>query len=433
VTKAQDSDFEVTGTRTKREGVLTTRGRAFLAAGLTLLIGGLLLGFTDITRVGVLLSALPGMAGVRARRKTKSIEVTRRVQPNHLVLGQSAKVTVVLKNVSGRRTQLQLAEERAYDLLGDQVHFILPAMEPGAVREVGYQVTCQTRGRHQLGPLTLRRGDPYGLATVTSSPPGVTDILVLPRVEALGDGHPHASAAGGEGTIPHMVALHGEDDVAVRSYRDGDDLRRIHWPTTAHRSKLMVRQEDHPARRRAVIVLDSRAAGHQGSGTKGSFEWAVTAAASIATDLVQHHYALHLATSETAAAGRATQTVEIDNALACLALARLGPPKEFDDVLRWAHPLTSTGGLVIAVVTDHDEDVLERTTALRQPQGTGLMILLDTASFARQQPGTPTDRTLALADMISGAGWGVSVVGSDMTVAQAWKSASAPSALGVKR
>ena len=46
-------------------------------------------------------------------------------------------------------------------------------------------------------------------------------------------GRPPGSGVGAEGAIPHMVALHGEDDVSIREYRDGDDLRRIHWPATA--------------------------------------------------------------------------------------------------------------------------------------------------------------------------------------------------------
>ena len=52
---------------------------------------------------------------------------------------------------------------------------------------------------------------------------------------------------GSEGSVPHMIALHGEDDVSVREYRDGDDLRRIHWPATARTGDLMVRQEERPA------------------------------------------------------------------------------------------------------------------------------------------------------------------------------------------
>lgn len=418
-----------THARTRIRGLLTTRGRAFVAAGLTLLVSGFLLGFADITRVGVLLCTLPLLAGLSARRKSNRVTVTRSIHPARLVVGQSASVKVVLQNNSGRRTQLQFAEERVDYLLGDRPRFILPAMEPGDIREVDYQIRSQVRGQYQLGPLTLRKQDPYGLATVTASLPGSTDILVLPRIEILGRERPRANGIGAEGAIPHMVAVHGEDDAAVRSYREGDDLRRIHWPTTAHRSQLMVRQEDHPARRRAVLVLDSRTVGHQGSGTSGSFEWAVTATASIAAHLSGHHYAVHLASNETIVQGHATQTVEVDEALASLAMAQLGASQQFDDVIRWARPLTSISGLVIAIATDHDDAALRRTVALRQSEGTGLLILLDTASFAQARPGAPTDRTLALADMVAEAGWSTCVVGSGMTVAQAWTTLSARSAI----
>jgi uncharacterized protein (DUF58 family) len=405
---------------------LTTRGRAFVAAGLTLLAGGLLLGFTDITRVAVLLAALPLLAAVSARSRGNSVVVMRTVHPARLVSNQSARVQLLLQNPSNRRTHLQLADERVDDALGDRPRFVLPSIEPGDIREVDYQIRSQARGRHRLGPLMLRVQDPFGLATTVTSLPGSTDVLVLPRVEVLGSARPRGEGIGAEGAMPHMVAQHGEDDVTVRSYREGDDLRRIHWPTTAHRSELMVRQEDLPARRRAVIVLDSRATGHQGSGTQGSFEWAVTAAASIAAHLFRNHYALHLVSNETTAGGQATRTVEIDDALAWLAVAQLGAPERFDEVLHSAHPLTSAGGLVIAIVTNRNEAVLARIAALRQPGGTGLLLLLDSASFARGRPGPRTDQTLALSGLLAAAGWSTCIVGSGMTVAQAWDIVSGP-------
>ena len=416
---------------TRIRDLLTTRGRAFVAAGLTLLLGGLLLGFADITRVGVLLAALPLLAGLVIRRTNDKVVVTRTVHPIRLVVNQTANVVVVFENTSAKRTQLQLAEERVDYLLGDRPRFVLPPMEPGEIREMDYQIRSHVRGRHQLGPLTLRVRDPFGLATIASSLPGTTDVLVLPHIRVLGSGRPRGDGVGAEGAIPHMVALHGEDDVAIRSYRDGDDLRRIHWPATAHRSELMVRQEDRPARRRAVIVMDSRAGGHQGSGTLGSFEWAVTAAASIAAHLSGHSYALHLVSRETTAEGEATGTIEMDNALASLAVARLGTDQELEEVLHCAHPLTSAGGLVIAIVTDHDEDVIRRIAALRQPGGTGLLFLLDSRSFARGRPGPPTDQTLGLASLVAAAGWSTCLVGSGLTVAQAWDTVSARTALMV--
>jgi uncharacterized protein (DUF58 family) len=414
---------------TRIRDVLTIRGHAFVAAGVTLLVCGLLLGFTDITRVGVLLGVLPLLAGISARRRDFGVVLVRTVHPARLEVGQSARVQLVLQNTSSRRTHLQLAEERVEYAMGDRPRFVLPPMEPGDIRQVNYQIRSQVRGRHQLGPLMLRVRDPFDLATIATSLPGSTDVLVLPRIEVLGDARPRGEGVGAEGALPHMVAQHGQDDVTIRSYREGDDLRRIHWPATAHRSELMVRQEDLPARRRAVIVLDSRAAGHQRSKTVGSFEWAVSAAASIATHLWGHRYALHLVTSETTAQGEATRTVEIDNALASLAVAQLGAAERFEEVLHSAHPLTSAGGLVIAIVTDHDEAALRRIGALRQPGGTGLLLLLDSASFARGGPGAPSDQTLALSGLLAAAGWSTCVVGSGLTVAEAWNFVSAPIAV----
>lgn len=428
-------DKERPATVTRIRDKLTTRGQAFAAAGLTLLVGGVVLGFSDITRVGVLLASLPLLAALATKADGNIVEVSRQVHPARLVVDQPASVQIVFENTSSRRTQLQLAEEHVDRVLGDRPRFVLPPMGPGDIREVDYQIRSHVRGRHRLGPLTFRVRDPFGLATIAATPPGSTDILVLPRIELLSRGGLHAHGMGAEGTIPHMVALHGEDDAAVRNYRDGDDLRRIHWPTTAHREELMVRQEDRPARRRAVILMDSRSDGHRGSGVLGSFEWAVTATASIAAHLTGNHYALHLVSDETTGTGEATQTVEIDNALASLAVAQPGTAQQFDEVLHWAHPLASAGGLVIAIITDHDEAGLRSTASLRQPGGTGLLFLLDSSSFARGRPGPPADHALALASVARSAGWSTCIVASGMTVAHAWDitAASSLSTVGAGR
>ena len=69
-----------------------------------------------------------------------------------------------------------------------------------------------------------------------------------------------------------------------------------------------------------MVVLDSRASGHKGSGATSSLEWAVTAAASITAHLCEEGYAVHLITDETDD-GRAGSAIEIDQALDVLAVA----------------------------------------------------------------------------------------------------------------
>jgi uncharacterized protein (DUF58 family) len=300
-------------------------------------------------------------------------------------------------------------------------------MDPGDRREVTYQIRSTVRGKHGVGPLRVRVGDPFGLSTVTSTAAGATSVLVLPRVESLGSGRPRGDGVGAEGAVPHMVALHGEDDVSIREYRDGDDLRRIHWPATARQGELMVRQEDRPARRRAVLVLDSRASAHGGRGVTGSFEWSVGALASVASHLAHAAYAVHLVSRETVQDGQAGELVDIDAALESLALADEGPDASFESVLSTASPLTSAGGLVIVVATDHDEQVLRQVAALRQPGGTGLLMLLETGSFAgrRRTSAADDDRVAAMADMVRAAGWSTVVVRSGDRVGATWAALTA--------
>jgi len=313
-----------------------------------------------------------------------------------------------------------MAEEQLDYALGDRPRFVVPRMHRGDRQEVHYTVRSHVRGRHRLGPLGVRLRDPFGLSTRVAAISGTSDVLVLPKIIPLGSGRPPGSGVGAEGAIPHMVALHGEDDVSIRAYRDGDDLRRIHWPATAKTGDLMVRQEDRPARRRAAIVLDSRARGHHGSGTSGSFEWAVTACASVAVHLLEQAYAVHLVTDSTADDGRATAAMELDPLLDVLAMAETGPDDGFTDVLQAAHPVTASGGLVMAVVTDLDEELARQVASLRQPGGTALAMVLDPDGFgARRRRHTPSGE-LPCVPILQGAGWNVAVIGSADDLPSVW-------------
>lgn len=400
--------------------LLTTRGRAFVSAGITLALCGIGLGFSDLTRIGVLLIALPLFSALLMRHHDLRFGLDRTARPGRVQVDEPSTVTLTIENAGPTASPLLMAEEQLDYALGDRPRFVVGRLRRGDRQEVHYTVRSHVRGRHRLGPLGVRLRDPFGLSTRVAAISGAGDILVLPRIVPLGSGRPPGSGMGTEGAIPHMVALHGEDDVSVRAYRDGDDLRRIHWPATAKTGDLMVRQEDRPARRRAVVVLDSRASGHRGTGSSSSLEWAVTAAASVTAHLCEQGYAVHLVTDETADDGRAGVAMDLDHALEVLAEARTGQAEQFSEVLHAAHPVTSSGGLVIAVVTALDEDLARQVAALRQPGGTGLALVLDAASFAAQ--GKPAAHRLepACVAVLRSAGWTAVVVRADEGVASAW-------------
>ena len=182
-------------------------------------------------------------------------------------------------------------------------------------------------------------------------------------------------------------------------------------------------------------MLDSRSAVTGARGASGSFEWAVTAVASIIAHLTTQSYAVHLVSGETVVDGRAGETIDVDTALDALAVAAPAAPASAEQVLHAAYPLTSAGGLVIAVATDHDEDTLRRIASLRQPGGTGLLLLVEAATFAGPAPPSSDSRAESLAGLVAAAGWSTVVVRAGTGVGAVWSALTASSGVtvGVRR
>jgi uncharacterized protein (DUF58 family) len=75
----------------------------------------------------------------------------------------------------------------------------------------------------------------------------------------------------------------GEDFYTLREYQRGDDLRRVHWPSSARTDRLMIRQLETPWQSRALVLLDVRASVYE---SNDAFETAVSGAASVVSHLV---------------------------------------------------------------------------------------------------------------------------------------------------
>src|ERR687893_798381 len=161
---------------------------------------------------------------------------------------------------------------------------------------VAYTVRADVRGRYSVGPLVIRLTDPFGLCELNRSFPSVDRLTVIPQVVPLPAVRLAGEYAGTGESRARSVAVHGEDDAATREYRYGDDLRRVHWRSTARVGEMMVRREEQPWESRATVVLDTRSMAHRGEGPTASFEWAVSAAASIALHLRHNGYKLRLVT-----------------------------------------------------------------------------------------------------------------------------------------
>ena len=397
--------------------VLTTRGRAFMGSGITLVLAGIIFGFPDLTRFGVLLIALPIISATLVRTRKTRMRIERHTQPERISVGQDAPVTLSFENVSTTTTPIFLAEERLDYVLGDRPRFVVGRIPPGRVRAIDYQVRSHLRGRHRLGPLGVQVQDPFGLANRNAVLEGTTDLVVLPAVHPLSSSRHPSAGVGSEGEQAHLIALHGEDDVTIREYRDGDDLRRIHWPATARTGDLMVRQEDRPAQRRALVLLDPRPAAHGGSGASvvlrvGGHRGRVGRRPPRRVGVCRPH---RLRRDGPQRPRRRHDDRRRDPRRA----RRHGAARRQRARTRSCAPPSRSpppAGSSSALVGPHDQDVTLRLASLRQPGTTGIAFVLDARSFGD----TDADAVDPHVDALRLAGWRAVAVQRDDDVAHAW-------------
>jgi hypothetical protein len=271
---------------------LTTRGRSFLAAGVAAVACAYVLGQPELLRVGLLLAALPLLCLLAVGLTRHRIGTSRRLAPSRVAAGSEARVHLRVENPSRVPTGLLMLQDRVPYVLGPRPRFVLDRVEGGGHREVSYRVRSDLRGRYPLGPLQLRLTDPFGMCEVVRSFRGADTLTVLPRTEELPPtGLGEDSTGHGEAGRRAAPAAGGEDDVIPRDYRHGDDVRRVHWPSTAKYGELMVRGEEQPHRARCTVLLDTRRAAFHGGGPDSAFEWAVSGAASVCAHLLESRFA----------------------------------------------------------------------------------------------------------------------------------------------
>lgn len=400
---------------------LTVRGRAVLAAGISALVCALGLGQSDLLRVGVLLVALPAVCAVVLSRRHFRVSCTRTLLPHRVAAGQAARVHLELANVSTTRCSVMLVEERVPFVLGTRPRFVLPGLEPGERRGVAYSVRSEVRGRFTIGPLAVRLTDPFGLVEQARSFTARDQLVVTPPIHEL-PGLPWRGDWGGRGdSRPRAVSASGEDDVATREYRHGDDLRRVHWRSTARRGELMVRREEQPWQTRASVLIDRRAHAHHGEGLASSLEWAVTATGSIAHHLVGLGYIVRLVDGPQQHEWSDPTGAGDGPLLDQLAVLEAGDGAALAEAVGLARA-SQRGGLLVAVVGAMDDATAEDLARLRRQGTSCVAIVIETPTFDLAVPPDAGNATHARACVIlRNAGWAVAGARSGDSIVDAWE------------
>lgn len=293
----------------------TARGAGTFALGALLTGLGIWWRYPGLLGFGVALLGLT-LASAGSMLLPAPVRASRTVRPRTVQRLGTCTGTLELVSVS-RRFPIQL--DATDQVGGAPIGVAVPPLPPGERSTVDYPVPTARRGVLAVGPLVLRRRGLAGLAEARTVLGEVLEVRVVPRVLPV-RGLPSGVRRGHVGA-DERVERGGTDLVGLREYIPGDDLRRLHWATSARTGTLMVREDADPARPHLAVVLDDRAAGHP---DPDGFEDAVDLAASLLTAALADGHPVRLVTTSGAVDIEVPAGQVEDTDLLLSALARLG-------------------------------------------------------------------------------------------------------------
>jgi uncharacterized protein (DUF58 family) len=394
---------------------VTVRGRCFLAAGLAAIICGIQIGERDFVRIGLLAMLIPTLAWLVLRRTEREVWIRRDVSALQVEAGDTMQVEVEIGN-AGRRTGTLLLEEELSAALGPPPRFVVEPLAAGTTTSRTYQIVAESRGRYPVGPMHVRVGDPLGMVDFDKALPSTATILVTPRTEPIPRIPLVGRWAGAGDNRTRDLLGGGSPDVTIREYRLGDDLRRIHWPTSARAGELMVRREEQQWQSRCTLLIDNRRISHRGYGAASSMERAVSVTASIMRNLVAQDFEVRLvsAMGESSAHGwhQGSRGVNLPEQLERLALMSMTRHEQLST--GWIED-TDQGGMLLAVLghlSDADQDLLSGMAAAGD---SAYAVVLDVATWERGGRQDPP----ATAALRAG-GWKATTLDREGTLAAAW-------------
>ena len=403
------------------------------------------LGQPDLLRVGVLLALVP----VLTRRGARPDPLPARLLPLGLARpgsrsASASQVVLELANVSSTRCGMLLVEEQVPYTLGSRPRFVLPGLEPGERRAVTYPVRSDVRGRYPLGPLSLPLTDPFGMGEHGRSFTARDQLIVIPRSSPL----PPVQ-------LPRRLERVGRQPAARRRRLRRGRRRHPRVPPRRRPAPGALALDRAPRRAdgapRGAAVAEPRrpccstAAEPRtaATGRASSFEWAVSAAASVGgapgrlaatrcgmVDGTEGQESAnpwaHIASRRRVhVVGRAGHAVR---GRAPAAGSSSGEPCT-------PRPGAATGGLVVAALGEIDAEDTSLLASLHQAGTNCIALVADTTSAINDATlrAEVSARTMAQVEQLRAAGWDVVPVRSQEPLDHTWRRIGAGRTVGGAR
>ncbi len=271
---------------------LTRRGWALLGVAVALAVAAFLFGIKEFYPVAVAAAVLVAACRAWVASRSCDVAIVRHVRPARVPAGGSARVELAVAN-HGARSSPILAAQDPFDRGRRWARFLIAPLAPGEMRWAAYTLPTARRGVFELGPLDLELSDPFGLARVMTIGSPVSTLTVHPRVDPIRSRHLPVEADPDLRVPLPVLGQIGDEFYGLREYRTGDDLRRVHWASTARTDQLMIRQPENLLQGRLTVAVDLRTAVHDAS----TLEAVLSAAASVVMAGIRNRIQVRLVTT----------------------------------------------------------------------------------------------------------------------------------------
>ena len=357
--------------------MITARGWTLLIGSVVLWVAGRLLGAVDLFVLGTGGAALVGLAVLLARLPGPRLDVERELHPPRVYAGTESRVELIVRNAGTRRTAV-FGLRDPFDGGRRQARFLVSPLGAAESARAAYRLPTERRGIFTLGPLEASVTDPFGLASRTVQVAPASELTVYPHIDTIAPlPHTRGDDPLSGADHPTGVALSGEDFYALRAYEVGDDLRRVHWPSTARLDELMIRQNEMPWQARVTVLLDVRHRAHSGE----SFEMAVSAAASIVAACWQRGSLVRLVTTDGVDSGYGSRNAHVEAIMETL--ASVGPTRD-DRLVGVLGSLTrpgNAGGLVALFTAEAPTNEVQNVARLQFRFASLTVVLFERSAY----------------------------------------------------
>ncbi|WP_260406198.1 DUF58 domain-containing protein [Microbacterium sp. G2-8] len=272
--------------------VIRPIGWMAIIGAIVLWILGPAYGWREMTTGAIVLTVIVVVCALFLIGRT-GYDVALDLHRDRVIVGEHAEGGLILTNpakrpIAASRVVLPVGEGRGI--------FAVRRLAAGESETELFQIPTHRRGVLEVGPVSVLRGDPLGLFERIERKDDPTDLYVHPRTVRF-EGESLGFVRDLEGLPTTDLA---RDDIsfhALTEYQPGDDLRHVHWRSSARTGTLMMRTYEQTRRSHFVIAI-SRAA-HEYR-TDAEFELAVSIAASIGRRAMRDSFEVDLRTQSRA-------------------------------------------------------------------------------------------------------------------------------------